>query len=109
MTDAAAEMSRLRALCPGAELWSNGNLPAVFLPGLKVASAGSLHRVDGLLSPKGDNSYETRLFFSKRLPPPLNWQLFSLFARTWHAVSWRGISPAQPWLDILGSHLEVVK
>ncbi|HTN14473.1 MAG TPA: hypothetical protein VL094_06675 [Sphingomonadaceae bacterium] len=109
MTDQAAEVARLRALCPGAELLQDGNSPVVFLPSLKVWSGGVQHTVDALLSPRGHHTYETRLFFSVRLPPGLNWQMYTLLARTWHAVSWRGISAAQPWLDILASHLEVVK
>ena len=109
MTDPAAEVTRLRVLCPGAELMQDGNLPVVFLPGLKVRSGGLLHEVDALLSPRGHHSYETRLFFSTRLPPSLNWQTYTLLARTWYAVSWRGIAAGQPWLDILASHMEVVK
>lgn len=111
MTDHAVEMARLRALCPGAELLSDGGAPVVFLPGLKVWSAGRLHTVDALLRPLGYNGYDTRLFFSAQLPcsTTRNWQVSNLLARTWHAVSWRGIGQTQPWLDILAGHLEVVK
>lgn len=111
MSDHAAEVVRLRALCPAAELLSDGGVPVVFLPGLKVWSGGKLHTVDALLSPFGHNGYDTRLFFSAQLPCSIarNWQVNNLLARTWHAVSWRGIAQAQPWLDILAGHLEVVK
>jgi len=111
VSDHAAEVARLRVLCPGAELLCNGSAPVVFLPSLKVWSAGILHTVDALLSPLGHNGYDTRLFFSAKLPcsSTRNWQISTLLARTWHVVSWRGISQAQCWLDILAGHLEVVK
>lgn len=105
----AQQLTRLRALCPGAELWEGAGTPMVFLPGLRVESRGAVHQVDALLSPTGADGYETRLYFSKQLPANRNWQSCVVMARSWFAASWRGIRADQPWLDILGSHLEVVK
>lgn len=76
---------------------------------MKVESANAVHVVDVLLCPRARDNYQTRLFFSMRLPVERNWQSFSLMTRTWYAVSWQGISADQPWLDILGSHLGVVR
>lgn len=109
MNEYDAQVIRLRAVCPGAELWTECGSPLVYLPDMKVESANKVHAVDVLLCPRERDSYLTRLFFSARLPADRNWQSFSLMARTWYAISWQGISADQPWLDILGSHLEAVK
>ena len=109
MTNHDAELARLRALCPGAELWDEGGAPLVYLPGIKVASAGTVQVVDALLCPRARDGYESRLYFSERLPVERNWQSHVLMARTWFAFSWNGIPANQPWLDILGSHLEAAK
>lgn len=102
-------MARLRALCPGAELWDDGGAPLVFLPGLLVESAGSKHRLDALLSPQAREGYESRLYFSAKLPINRNWAAHAIKARNWFAFSWRGITAGQPWLDILAGHLEAAK
>ena len=64
----AVELDRLKALCPGAELWDEGGAPLVFLPDMKVEASGAVHLVDLLLCPRARDSYETRLFFSAQLP-----------------------------------------
>ena len=43
---AASQLARLRALCPEAELWNEAGSPLVFLPQLRVESAGAVHTVD---------------------------------------------------------------
>lgn len=106
---AAGQLARLRALCPEAELWNEAGSPLVFLPQLRVESAGAVHTVDALLCPRARDGYETRLFFSKQLPRQRNWSRHALMTRPWFAFSWQGIAANQPWLDILGSHLEAVK
>ncbi|KRA84081.1 hypothetical protein [Altererythrobacter sp. Root672] len=108
MTD-ARQLARLRALCPEAELWDEAGSPLVFLPELRVESDGAVHTVDLLLCPRARDGYDTRLFFSKQLPKARNWAPHALMARGWFAFSWQGIASSQPWLDILGSHLEAVK
>ncbi|KFG90842.1 hypothetical protein BV98_001373 [Sphingobium herbicidovorans NBRC 16415] len=109
MSGAQVQLTRLRMLCPGAELWDGLGTPLVFLPGLRVESSGTVHTVDALLSPASREGYETRLYFSRQLPKALNWSSYALMARSWFAFSWQGIKASQPWLDILGSHLEAVK
>lgn len=106
----AVELDRLKAFCPGAELWDEGGAPLVFLPNMKVESSGAVHLVDLLLCPRARDSYETRLFFSAQLPSGRNWQPpNAIMARSWHTFSWQGIKAEQPWIDILASHLEAVK
>lgn len=103
------QLGRLRALCPGAELWDEAGAPLVFLPDLKVESAGSIHTIDALLCPRPRDNYESRLYFSARLPANRNWGAHNVMTRTWWAFSWQGISSGQPWIDILAGHLEAVK
>lgn len=103
------QLVRLRALCPGAELWEDTGGVLVYLPGLSVESKGARHKVDGLLSPGPRDGYENRLYFSAQLPIARNWNSYALKARNWFAISWRGIRSDAPWLDILAGHLEAVK
>ncbi|MCC5611713.1 hypothetical protein LC612_34520 [Nostoc sp. CHAB 5834] len=109
MTEHDAQVARLRALCPGAELWDDGGDPLVFLPGLKVLCAGETHTVDGLLCPRARDGYDTRLFFAEQLPVNRNWGPHVIKALNWYAFSWSGIPADQPWLDILAGHIEAVK
>lgn len=109
MTDHDKQLERLRALCPGAELWNEAGAPLVFLPDLKVESAGATHTIDALLCPRARDNYESRLYFSRQLPANRNWGAHNLMTRTWWAFSWQGISAGQPWIDILAGHLEAVK
>lgn len=103
------QISRLRVLCSGSEMWDEAGAPLVFLPDLKVEVAGSMHIVDALLCPRPRDNYESRLYFSAQLPVSRNWASHAIMARTWWAFSWQGISANQPWIDILAGHLEAVK
>jgi len=105
----AEQLGRLRALCPGAELWDEAGAPFVFLPDLKVESAGTIYTIDALLCPRARDNYESRLYFSTQLPVVRNWAAHNVMARTWWAFSWQGIGSGQPWIDILAGHLEAVK
>ncbi len=112
MTDDAAQLVRLRGLCPGAELWTEpgeagGSL--VYLPDLKVESCGTIRTIDGLLCPRARDGYDTRMFYSQQMPVARNWATHVVMARGWAAHSWSGISSDLPWLDILASHLETIK
>lgn len=109
MTEPADPMAGLRALCPAADLWHEGEQPLVFMPGISVESGGTKHQVDLLLCPRARDSYETRLFFSRQLPVNRNWSSFNIMTRTWHAFSWSGIPANDDWLEILATHLEAVK
>ena len=106
MTDAAAELEKLRSLCKDAEPWDEGGQPLIFLPGLKIHSGGVMHTVDGLLCPRARDSYATRLFLSKAFPGKgNNWKTFNIKGRTWHACSWKDVPATLPWLEILACHL----
>ena len=83
----AAQVARLRAVCPGAELWDEGGVPLVLLPDMKVESVGLTKIVDALLCPRGWDGYDTKLFFATNPAKPLNWQAHVIKTRTWHAAS----------------------
>jgi hypothetical protein len=104
-----AQLARLRTLCPGAELWDEAGAPLVFLPDLKVESAGAMRIVDALLCPRPRDNYTSRLYYSLQLPVDRNWAAHNLMTRTWWAFSWQGIGANQPWIDMLAAHLEAVK
>ena len=106
MTDHVDEIARLRTVCPGAALWDEAGEPLVFLPDLKVDSAGTVHTVDALLCPRMRDGYDTRLYYSRQLPVPRDWSAHAVMAGSWYTFSWQGIPASQPWLDILASHLD---
>lgn len=110
MTAGGSSLRALQLVCPGAEMWEEGARPYVFLPKLKIAHAGKSQAVDALLAPRGDGSYETRLYLEKPYPSRgQNWTVHSILGRTWHAMSWNGVSAALPWLQILANHLRPLR
>lgn len=110
MSNPAAELETLKALCPEAELWEEGGQPLAFLPNLQIKSDGAPHQTDGLLWPGPRDGYETRLFLSRPFPAKgQNWNVFNIKGRAWHACSWNGVPASLPWLQILANHLSPLR
>lgn len=105
MSDREGEIEQLRDICPGAQLMTEGGLAFAFLPKLKFASRGATVELDALLAPQGHSGYETRLFLEQQLPVGAAWYTQQILGRAWHAISWRGVSPGQPWARILAEQL----
>lgn len=109
--DEAANIAALRVLYPGAQRWEVYSHTLVFLPGLVVQTTAGPKTVDALLSPyliQEFGGYPTRLFVNQRLPDSekaKNWQSYQVLGEQWWAVSWQGVSPDQPWQQILAAHL----
>jgi hypothetical protein len=99
------EIEQLRDICAEARLMAEGGLAFAFLPQFKFLSRGMGVQMDALLAPQGHSGYETRLFLARQLPVGLAWYTQQILGRTWHAISWRGVSPGQPWTKILAGHL----
>lgn len=111
MSDAAAELVRLQALCPAAELWTEGGKPVPFLPGLSFQTPGGRQTRDALLWPWPRDGYLTRLFVSEVITAPeaKNWNPFNIQGRTWFACSWQGVVDSLPWIEILANHLRAFR
>jgi hypothetical protein len=108
VTDAAAELATLRALCPGAELWTEAGQSVPYLPDLTIAKNGAGSRkVDALLWPYDRDNYPTRLFLSEMIPWSIGgqWTQSVVQGRSWHACSWGPVPANQPWIEILANHL----
>jgi hypothetical protein len=100
------EIEQLELICPGARLMTEGGLAFAFLPQFKFRSRGAPLQMDALLAPQGHSGYETRLFFDQQLPGiGVAWYQQQILGRTWHAISWRGVSPNQTWTRILAEQL----
>ncbi len=84
---------------------TEGGLAFAFLPKLRFVSRATNVELDALLAPKGHSGYETRLFLEQQLPVGVAWYPQQILGRTWHAISWRGVSPNQPWTRILSEQL----
>lgn len=109
MTDQAAELFKLRDLCPAAEIWTDGGHPAVFMPKLQFKAQGGMHTRDVLLWPQARDGYATRLFLSAQVPGAQNWNSFSICGRQWFACSWQGVPAHLPWIEILANHLRAFR
>ncbi|HEX8584228.1 MAG TPA: hypothetical protein VF680_07450 [Allosphingosinicella sp.] len=106
MSEFEGEIEQLERICPGTRLMTEGGLAFAFLPELKFRSRGATLQMDALLAPQGHSGYETRLFFDQQLPDiSAAWYQQQILGRTWHALSWRGVSPSQPWTRILAEQL----
>lgn len=108
MTDAAAEIVKLRSVCRDAELWTEGGQPAAFLPGLTITKPGKgSMQVDALLWPHMRDGYTTRLYLSQQIPWSIGgqWTCCVVQGRTWHACSWNNVPANLPWIEILANHL----
>jgi hypothetical protein len=106
MTDTAAELEALRALCPEAEIWMEGGHPLAHLPGLKYFLGGQPRQDDALLCPRARDGYATRLFF-KEIPQGTSakWTAHNICGKTWYTRSWKDISADLPWIEIVSNHL----
>lgn len=111
MTDPDKELTKLRQLCPKAELWTEGGRHIVFLPGVEFPVNGTRVTCDLLLWPFTREGYLSRLFLSVQVAAPRakNWNVFNIQGRKWHACSWQGVPNTLPWIEILANHLGVFK
>ena len=85
---------------------SDGGNVFAFLPRLRFRAKGAIMCLDALLCPTPHSGYESRLFFEQVAPGYSGaWTEHQILARTWHTISWQGVSPDQPWTRILSEHL----
>lgn len=106
--DAAAELETLRAMCEGAEKWTEGGQPVAYLPRFRFKVQGEERVADLLLMPFAHSGYETRLFFREPQTTDQAWSTIVVCGQPWHAVSWRGVMPDLPWRQILAAHLRAL-
>jgi len=98
----------LRSLCSGPTFVSEGGKEYVLLPKLRFTSDNKVVEMDALLRPGEHTGYPTRLFLSQALPGKGQgggWSVHTIFGRTWHTWSWRGVPADIPLLQILLGHL----
>jgi hypothetical protein len=109
VTDHNDQMQKLRAIWPGAELWTEGGQPAIFLPSLEIKIRGESVVRGALLWPQAHGSYSTRLFLDAAVPAGQNWNPASVCGRSWQVCSWNGVPADMPWDEMVGSHLGAFK
>lgn len=106
MRETEAEIAGLQAVCSQAESMSEGGSVFAFLPRLRFRAKGVTLCMDALLCPAAHSGYETRLFLEKPVPGFAGaWYPQTILSRPWQTISWRGVSPEQPWTRILSEHL----
>lgn len=108
MRDWDVELRPLKRLSPGADLWTEGGHPLVFLPALSIPELGVPVKRDALLWPHDRDGYPSRLFLSARVNAreALNWTTtFNLQGHEWHGWSWKDVANNTPLLTILLGHL----
>lgn len=105
---ADTHLDELRALCPGARTFSEGNIDYVFLPGLHLPAGCSPASIDCLLCLGARDGYDNRLFFAAVVNSPIgrNWntQNVRILERNWFAYSWRVPNGLRP-IELLIGHL----
>jgi hypothetical protein len=109
-------LDALKAVCPGATLYTEANYRYVFLPKLKVQVGNDTRELDALLCLCAHSGYPTRLFLEQQLadrqmigPHPANWTHHAILGRSWYSWSWTGVSADLPAVQILLAHLKALK
>ena len=106
------ELMPIAALCAGTVRYmEEGGLRYVHMEGLRFYVRGAEKQMDALLCLKYRNpSYPTKLYLPANLGLGLNWnETAYILGRPWFSWSWQGVSPNQPPLEILASHLAAFK
>ena len=104
------QLRALREVNPEARAFQEGDTSYVFLPKQPIQVGQQWRVVDSLLCPSKHGGYDTRLFLEEPIiERAANWTVHSILGRSWHTFSWNGISPAQPWVQILLAHLAVLR
>lgn len=110
MSEPEAELERLKALCPKAELRTEGGRVIALLPGLTFRAGGKWLTADALLWPWPRDNYPNRLFLSAPVPGKgNNWNVFSILGKPWHACSWNHVRSDLSWMEILANHLRAFR
>jgi hypothetical protein len=106
----AEHLSELIAICPGAREMTEGGITYVYLPALRISSAGQTVVMDALLCPQQRDGYATRLFLSQVVQGRgNNWTTHQILSRPWYTWSWNNVSSAQRPAQILAGHLAALK
>ena len=111
-----AHLDSLKALSPGATLYTEAGFRYVFLPKLKVRVGENTRELDALLCLCAHTGYPTRLFLEQQIAErqtigtsPANWTNHVILGRSWWSWSWTGVSADLPAPQILLAHLKALK
>lgn len=98
----------IRELCNGkVTRLKDGWRDLIHMEHLRLLVCGEERVIDAVLCLNHDNSsYPTKLYLAENLGAGLNWnEQAYLLGRNWHTYSWSGVTPNQPYADILAAHL----
>jgi hypothetical protein len=106
----AEELTELLGICPGAVEKPEGGYNYIYLPALRLQTAGQTLVLDGLLCPQTRDGYTTRLFLSQVVPNRgNNWTTHRILDRTWHTPSWNNVGSNQRPAQMLAEHLRAYR
>lgn len=111
MIDPTAEITALQRMHPAALLYQEGGQPVALLSKFRFPAGGNSTEMDLLLHPSTHSGYTTRLFFERKLEGvgrSENWTSHIVLGRHWWTPSWNNVTPDQPWISMLGAHLQAV-
>ncbi|MER8843107.1 hypothetical protein NKH86_31370 [Mesorhizobium sp. M0913] len=102
-------LDQIRELCSGevnfkTEGWRN----LIFMQQLRLWVGNEVRVTDAVLCLNHNNpTYPTKLYMAENVGGPVNWNEANvpLLGRYWHSFSWRDVSPALPYHEILAAHL----
>lgn len=100
----------LEDIYPGAAERPEGGYSYIYLPGLKVTTAGQTIILDALLCPQQKDGYNTRLFLSQVVQGRgSNWSTHRILDRTWYTPSWNNVASSLRPAQMLAEHLRAYR
>jgi len=104
------DLNAFASISMGACFMNDAGVNYLYLPGLRIHSAGQILILDALLCPSEHSGYTTRLFLSEPIPNKCNnWSVHTILSRTWHTWSWNNVPANLKLLQILSAHLRALK
>lgn len=95
-------------LCDGkVSFKSEGWRKLIYMEKLRFRVGATQYVTDAILCLNHDNAtYPTKLYLAQNVGGGINWNENAyLLGRNWPTFSWSGVTPDQPYLDILAAHL----
>ncbi len=106
----AKDLDAFASISIGARFMNDAGIEYVYLPQLKIHSAGQVCTLNALLCPAQHGGYTTRLFLSEPIPNKgNNWSVHTILSRTWHTWSWNNVPANLKLVQILSAHLRALK
>jgi hypothetical protein len=106
------QIEELKLFCVDARPHQEGEVPYVYLPGLRLPDGCSPTQIDALLCPTPAHGYTSRLLFAQPFTSPQsrNWHYNArVLERNWAAISWNIPAGGLRLAQVLAEHLRAFR